>query len=82
MLVSVVNLPVPGVVAPIFTPSKVVDVAPSATLVEPIVTLLFTNFALVIEPASMVLVTVPVSPVDTKVPLARGMFRLNVDAVF
>jgi hypothetical protein len=36
------------------------------------VTLLFANLALAIEPANIVLVTVPVSPVVTKVPVLAG----------
>jgi hypothetical protein len=79
--VKVVNLPVPGVVAPMFTPSNVVEVAPKATLVEPIVTLEFVSLALAIEPANIVLVTVPVSPVVTIVPATAGTLMLNVDAV-
>ena len=78
---NVVNAPVPAVVAPIFTPSNVVDVAPSAIDVEPTVTLEFVSFALAIDPASIVLVTVPESPVVTIVPVVAGTAMSNVDAV-
>jgi hypothetical protein len=79
---NVVKAPVPAVVAPMFTPSKVVDVAPKATDVEPIVTLEFSNLALAIDPANIVLVTVPVSPEVIMFPVTAGTVIVKVDAVF
>jgi hypothetical protein len=79
---KVVKAPVPGVVAPMFTPSKVVDVAPKEIAVEPIVTLELSSLALAIEPASIVLVTVPVSPEVIMLPVTAGTLIVNVEAVF
>jgi hypothetical protein len=79
---NVVKAPVPAVVAPMFTPSKVVDVTPKATEVEPIVTLEFSNLALAIDPANIVLVTVAVSPEVIIVPVIAGTVIVKVNAVF
>jgi hypothetical protein len=62
-------------------PTKVVTVAPNATAVEPIVTELFNNLALAIEPANIVLVTVPVSPVVITVPEIAGNVIVVVPAI-
>jgi hypothetical protein len=63
------------------TPAKVATVEPSETEVEPIVTEEFANLALAIEPVSMLLVTVPVSPVVTTVPVMAGRVIVVVPAV-
>lgn len=62
-------------------PDKDDAVAPKDTLVEPIVTLEFVSLLLAIDPANIVLVTVPVSPVVTIVPATAGTLILNDDAV-
>lgn len=79
---NVVKAPVPAVVAPMFTPSRMVDVAPKETEVEPIVTLEFSNLALAIDPANIVLVTVPVSPEVIMFPVTAGTLIVKMDAVF
>ena len=61
-------------------PANVVTVAPRDTAVEPIVTELFVSLALAIEPANIVLVTDPVSPVVTTVPVIAGRVIVFVPA--
>jgi len=63
------------------TPAKVATVEPSETEVEPIVTAELESLALAIDPASMVLVTVPVSPVVITVPVMAGRVIVVVPAV-
>jgi len=62
-------------------PARVVLEAPSAIAVLPTVIELFNSLALAIEPASIVLVTVPVSPVVTIVPVTAGRVIVFVPAV-
>lgn len=53
-------------------PARVVLDAPNEIVVEPIVKLLLTSLPLAIEPANIELVTVPVSPVVTTIPVVAG----------
>ena len=66
---AVLALPVKAPVKPVdvtlVKPANVVDVAPNAVDVEPIVTVLLDSLLLAIDPANIVLVTVPVSPIVT-----------------
>jgi hypothetical protein len=62
-------------------PAKVETVAPSETDVEPIVTDEFDSFAFEIEPESIVLVTVELSPVVTTVPVVAGRVIVVVPAI-
>ena len=72
--------PVP-IVSALVVLAVIVAEAPSAMLEPLTVTEELTNFALVILPASMVFVTVPVSPVVMIVPLTFGIVRVLVVAV-
>jgi len=53
-------------------PAMVVEMAPRATDVVPYCTVLLANLAFAMEPASMVFVTVALSPVPINVPARRG----------
>ena len=63
--------PVNTVLVTLVRPAKVVDEAPKAIAVVPTVTEEFTN---------IVLVTLAVSPVDTKLPVVKGRVRVGVPA--
>lgn len=64
----------------VVNPAMVVTVEPKGTFVEPIVTELLINLALAIDPANIVLVTVPVSPVVITVPVVAGNVIVLVPA--
>ena len=81
---AVLALPVKAPVKPVdvtlVKPANVVELAPNAIAVVPIVVLLFTNLALAILPANIVFVTVPVSPVVITVPAVAGKLIAVVPA--
>jgi hypothetical protein len=79
--VSVTEVGVPKTGAVKVKPAIVAAVAPKATEVEPIVTLELVSFALAIDPASIVLVTVPVSPEVIMLPVLAGTLFVKVEAV-
>jgi hypothetical protein len=62
-------------------PDKVVADPPRDISVVPTVILEFTSFELAIEPASIVFVTVPESPVVTKLPDVAGIVKVFVPAI-
>jgi len=82
--VAVDALPVRAPVNPVevtdVNPARVVLEAPSAIAVVPTVIELFTSLVLAIEPANIVLVTVPVSPVVITVPVTAGKVIVFVPA--
>lgn len=79
--VRVTEVGVPKAGAVKVKPAIVAAVAPRETEVEPIVTLELTNLAFAIEPANIVLVTVPVSPDVIMFPVTAGTEIVKVDAV-
>ena len=62
-LILPVNAPTNAVDVTDVNPASVVELAPNANVVEPIVTELLVNLVLAILPLNIVLVTVPVSVV-------------------
>jgi hypothetical protein len=62
-------------------PETLVVVPPRVSVLEPSVTVAFASFALAIEPASIALVTDPVSPDPTRVPEVVGSVNVVVPAV-
>jgi hypothetical protein len=62
-------------------PEKELALLPKEIEVEPMVTEELVNLALAIDPANMVLVTVPESPVVTTLPVVAGSVMVLVPAV-
>jgi hypothetical protein len=62
-------------------PDTLVVVEPRVSVLEPSVIVELASLLLAIEPASMVLVTVPVSPEPTSVPVVVGRVKVVVPAV-
>ena len=76
-----VSAPVNAVDDTLVNPASVVLELPRLIAVVPTVTALFANLALAIDPANIVFVTVPVSPVVTSVPAVAGIVIAVVPAV-